>query len=426
MVGGGRFATLGQRHPRFQMTPSNRHPEPAGRGPVRWRSPAVGILLTVYFAWFARTTLWAHLPPDELMNIHYYWSLPRWQQVLGPLMVWSPLYRPMAAWFLLPVLAGFGLNPAAFRVEMLALLLATVFLMYRLSLLLRSGERAAFLTALIACYHVGINGIYYQTQMCIRDRSFLTFAATENVLSEADGLVGGIVGMNNFYLYQFQGTTFYQLIPWEEDLDFSSFTEDVMQGFTLPPNINVLAQRLVAIPVYLNFYLGQVSKAANLLGGTGGWADTEITNEYAVIDGAASDDPNKQCILNGALYSCGTAAFQSEVLYLHGFLAGRSPFVLPEVQADGFQPVASDPQISTVALAAPTDIQISMAAIAAPQGQTAPGALVNVHGANLGPAAQSSSNPLPRSLASTYVAVEGVRAPLATASTGLILSLIHI
>jgi uncharacterized protein (TIGR03437 family) len=105
---------------------------------------------------------------------------------------------------------------------------------------------------------------------------------------------------------------------------------------------------------------------------------------------------------------------------LHGFLAGRSPFVLPEVQADGFQPVASDPQISTVALAAPTDIQISMAAIAAPQGQTAPGALVNVHGANLGPAAQSSSNPLPRSLASTYVAVEGVRAPLATASTGLI------
>jgi hypothetical protein len=124
----------------------------------------VGILLTVYFAWFARTTLWAHLPPDELMNIHYYWSLPRWQQVLGPLMVWSPLYRPMAAWFLLPVLAGFGLNPAAFRVEMLALLLATVFLMYRLSLLLRSGERAAFLTALIACYHVGINGIYYQTQ----------------------------------------------------------------------------------------------------------------------------------------------------------------------------------------------------------------------------------------------------------------------
>jgi uncharacterized protein (TIGR03437 family) len=262
-------------------------------------------------------------------------------------------------------------------------------------------------------------------------KSFLTYAATENVLSEADALVGGLVGMNNFYLYQFQGTsrdqrssTFYQLIPWDKDLTFSSPTRDIMTGFTMAPNINVLAQRLVGIPEYLNFYLSQVSKAANLLGGAGGWADTEISSEYAVIDTAASNDPNKQCFANGALYSCGTADFQSGVQYLHSFLAARSAFVLPEVQGYGFQPVASGPQISTVAMAAPDHFQISVGAIATPQGQAAPGALVDVLGANLGPAAQAagqaSGNPLPRSLANTYVAVEGVRAPLTATSRGQI------
>jgi len=255
-------------------------------------------------------------------------------------------------------------------------------------------------------------------------KSFLTYAATENVLAEQDALVGGIVGMNNFYLYQFQGTTFYQLIPWDKDMTFSSSTRDILTGFTIPPNINVLAQRLVGIPEYLNFYLGQVSKAANLLGGVGGWADTEIASEYAVIDTAASNDPNKQCMATGQLYSCGTADFQNGVQSLISFVASRSAFVLPEVQSDGFQPVMSDPQISTVAMAAPGDSQISMAAIGSPQGWAAPGALVNVLGANLAPAAQAAGqatgNPLPRSLANTYVAVEGVRAPLAATSQGQI------
>jgi len=258
-------------------------------------------------------------------------------------------------------------------------------------------------------------------------KSFLTYAATENVLSEADALVGGIVGMNNFYLYQFQGdsrnqrsATFYQLIPWDKDLTFSSSSRDIMTGFTVAPNINVLAQRLVGIPEYLNFYLSQVSKAANLLGGTGGWADTEISFEYAVINTAASNDPNKQCFAAGALYSCGTADFQNGVQSLHYFLAARSAFVLPEVQGYGFQPVTTGPRVSTAAMTAPGGFQISMGATATLQGQAAPGALVKVVGANLGPAARAASDPLPRSLANIYVAVEGVRAPLAATSEGQI------
>jgi len=256
-------------------------------------------------------------------------------------------------------------------------------------------------------------------------KSFLTYAATENVLSEADALVGGIVGMNNFYLYQFQGAarnqrsvTFYQLIPWDKDLTFSASARDIMTGFTVGPNINMLAQRLVGIPEYLNFYLGQVSKAANLLGGTGGWADTGISSEYAVIDAAASNDPNKQCFAAGVLYSCGTSDFQNGVQALHSFLASRSAFVLQEVQSYGFQPTAQGPRISAAAMAEPSDLQFSVGAVGTPQGQAAPGSLLKVTGANLGPAAQASSNPLPRSLANTYAAVEGVRAPLTATAAG--------
>ncbi len=254
----------------------------------------------------------------------------------------------------------------------------------------------------------------------IDPKSFLTYAATENVLSEPDGLAGGVVGMNNFYLYQFQGTTFYQLIPWDQDMTFFDMTRDIMSGLTMPPNINVLAQRLMGISEYRNFYLGQVAKATALLGGTGGWADTEISFEYGVIDSAASDDPYKQCSVYGVLASCGTVDFQNGVQNLHAILAGRTAFALTEVQADGFQLDTNGPQISTLALAAPDDGQISMMAIAAPQMLAAPGALVDLQGMNLGPASQAAAGPLPRSLANTYVAVEGVRAPLAMTSNGQI------
>jgi hypothetical protein len=130
---------------------------------MRWRVPAVGVLLAAYFAWFERATLRVHFAPDEPMNLAYYWNLPLWQRILAPLMPWRPFYRPVAGWYLMPILHFFGLNPVAFRVGELVFLLAAAFLLYRLSRLLGGGERAAWLAAMIACYHVGLNGLYYNT-----------------------------------------------------------------------------------------------------------------------------------------------------------------------------------------------------------------------------------------------------------------------
>jgi uncharacterized protein (TIGR03437 family) len=241
--------------------------------------------------------------------------------------------------------------------------------------------------------------------------SFLTYAATDNVLAEADGLVGGLEGMNNFLLYQYEGTTVYQLIPWDKALAFSLTNRDIMDGFTNGPNINVLAQRLVGIPAYQTVYLGQLMRAVNLMGGTGGWADTEITQEYNIINDAASnDDPYKQCVAaTGGFYTCGAADFQNGVDWLHSFFPARGAFVSQEVSTYGYQAPTGLPNISAVTIAVPG----GAAAMA-------PGSLNYVTGSNLGVMAQESNIPLPRNLSGTFVAVQGVRAPLLSTSSGQI------
>jgi hypothetical protein len=143
------------------VTPTHREPEPAASAPAKWYKLAGAAFLLSYFVWVSRSTLWAHFAPDDPMNLAYYWRLPLWQQILGPLMPWKPFYRPLAGWFLMPVLHVFGMNPVAFRAGLLAILLVNAFLLYRLSKRLGCGERAAWLVALVACYHAGLSNLYY-------------------------------------------------------------------------------------------------------------------------------------------------------------------------------------------------------------------------------------------------------------------------
>jgi hypothetical protein len=127
----------------------------------RWLTLAAALLLVAYFVRMSLATLHVTFARDDMMNIAYYWHLPPWQALLGPLMPWKTLYRPLGGWLLLPILRIFGLNPVAFRVGMLVFLLANVFLIRRLCQLLGTGERAAWLVALIACYHVGLSNLYF-------------------------------------------------------------------------------------------------------------------------------------------------------------------------------------------------------------------------------------------------------------------------
>jgi uncharacterized protein (TIGR03437 family) len=155
--------------------------------------------------------------------------------------------------------------------------------------------------------------------------------------------------------------------------------------------------------------MDQLNRAATLLGGTGGWADSEITREYGLINTAASNDPNKQCFANGALYSCGTADFENGVAWDHTVLQTRSAFVLSEIAANGYQVPTTDPAISAVSSNGLTSVSVM-----------SPGALVLVGGSQFGPIPAISQAPLPRSLVNNFVSVEGERAALVFTTSGQI------
>ncbi len=237
---------------------------------------------------------------------------------------------------------------------------------------------------------------------------FLTYCATENVLTDVDGVLDGVSGLNNFYLYQFQNSTLYQMIAWDKDRTFSDPNRSILDGVTTGTNINILAHTLYGFSDYKDVYLSELTRAATLMGGAGGWADSQVTREWSVISAAALNDPNKQCDYTGAgPVPCGTEDTEAGVEAMHTYFAQRSGIVLSSAASAGYQAISTNPQIQSVSLSPGyTPLQLS------------PGALAAAFGANLGPSAQPSSQPLPRIAGPTFVAVDGVRAPLVATGAG--------
>ncbi len=238
---------------------------------------------------------------------------------------------------------------------------------------------------------------------------FLTHIAIESALAESDGICGGMAGMNNFYIYQFQNQTLYQMIAWDKDFTFSDPNGDILYGITTGTNINLLAQRLAGIPQYRSLYFNALAKAESLLGGAGGWADQEIAREYAIIHDTAVNDPNKQCPNSTGLGPCGVQDFEGNVQWLHTFLSSRYSVVLTELAAAGYVGSSPDPQI----------LEDGISAWGGSRG-VSPGGLASIAGTKLGPTLQATAEPLPRILGDTFVSVEGVRAPLFAIAPGKI------
>jgi CotH kinase protein len=140
-------------------------------------------------------------------------------------------------------------------------------------------------------------------------RRYITHIAVENFLSEPDGLLGGL-GMNNFYLYRFEGTNHSAMIPWDQDLAFELLESP-------PPwhnfEANVLARKIWSMPELRNVYLQTLVDVAASVGPPVGsrpvtdsstrqcpappgaprcgWLETEIVREYEQIREAALADP---------------------------------------------------------------------------------------------------------------------------------------
>src|ERR1035438_1450544 len=136
----------------------------AGDGPQpknRLIRIASAIVLTAYFLYFNLGSLKVHFALDDVGNIDHYHNITPWRLVLAQFLPWRGDSRPMGGLFYIPIYHFAGLNPVPYQAVLLALLLGSVYWVYRVAKLLGCCEAAALLAALAVCYHVGLANLYY-------------------------------------------------------------------------------------------------------------------------------------------------------------------------------------------------------------------------------------------------------------------------
>jgi spore coat protein CotH len=141
--------------------------------------------------------------------------------------------------------------------------------------------------------------------------------AIENYISEPDGILGDD-GLNNFYLYRFEGGRRHQFIPWDKDVAFSGPDRPLFRRV----DENVLARRTLAVPEFRTLYLETLARAAEAAGGAGGWLQSEVDRIYLQIRDAAIEDTFKPAV---------NEEFEGSINYLKYFVPERQTFVQTEL-----------------------------------------------------------------------------------------------
>jgi len=167
-------------------------------------------------------------------------------------------------------------------------------------------------------------------------RMVLTYAAVENFLADRDGLLGDW-GMNNFYLYRFEGKTVSQLLPWDKDSSFWA----VDYGIWTNMEANALTRRALQEPPLQRIYVDALRRCAELaarvpepapgfrrrktLEGTPepGWLEQQVYSIYLQIREIAQED-------NAKPFS--TERFEDEFAKVLEFSRARSRYVLHETE----------------------------------------------------------------------------------------------
>jgi len=237
-------------------------------------------------------------------------------------------------------------------------------------------------------------------------KRFVMHVGVENFLSEFDGILGDVFGMNNFYFYRLEKKKLSEFIGWDKDGAFEWAERPILHNTTE----NVLMRRALSGGDLRRAYLEAILKSAILAGGADGWLEQEVARMNNLIRQAAHEDTKKQCPTEGVLHSCSNQQFDAETARLRTFARERGNFVLAQVAAQGFQYAEGAPRLSeggTVNAAPNAGALVS------------PGSLVSVYGLGLGEViALAESVPLPTALAGVSIVINGFSAPLLFVSPG--------
>ena len=146
---------------------------------------------------------------------------------------------------------------------------------------------------------------------------FVRHVAVETFIVENDGITG-FHGMNNFYLYRFQGTQKHRLFAWDKDQAFLFAPENAPVD---PPQSNILFRRAMTYPQWKELYFQTLEQCA-LIAGTDNAMANQINQIMAVILDAVRADTKKQYTND---------EFDAAVAFLYDFAARRPQQVLTDV-----------------------------------------------------------------------------------------------
>ena len=148
-------------------------------------------------------------------------------------------------------------------------------------------------------------------------KQLMTHIAIEQFLLDNDGFLGA-QGMNNFYLYRFQGTQKHRLFVWDRDQSFI-----FQEGPIDTTNVNVLFRRALTHPDLRETYLSTLETCARVAL-ENDFLLLEIDRLVAVIFDAANADTKKQ-------FASEADRFDRAVSFLREYAARRPASVLSQV-----------------------------------------------------------------------------------------------
>lgn len=144
---------------------------------------------------------------------------------------------------------------------------------------------------------------------------FVTHVGIEQFIAENDGILG-YAGMNNFYLYRYQGTTKHRLFVWDKDNAF------LFLDSPLPTtDDNVLFRRAMTFPDLRDTYFSVLEQCAGIAAADD-FLSLEIDRLAGIIYDAARSDPKKQF---------GNDQWDAAVQFLRDFASRRPRQVLDDV-----------------------------------------------------------------------------------------------
>ena len=144
---------------------------------------------------------------------------------------------------------------------------------------------------------------------------FMTHVAIEQFIAENDGLLG-FAGMNNFYLYRFQGTNRHRLFVWDKDNAFLFLDSPIATT-----GDNVLFRRAMAYADLREVYLSTLEQCA-IIAKTDDFLSLEIDRLTGIVFDAAKGDTRKQF---------SNERYDEAVDFLRQFAARRPNQVLADV-----------------------------------------------------------------------------------------------